>query len=149
MSVLVEPLVSCRLVERTKVLEIRTNFDEVEIILVYLRRKSHPATVPCHLQMWILFVDVLCQPINSTWLSIPSHESDTSDVLAVLLDKRINGVCSERHTNVLPQIGAMATRAMTGTTRNVDGKRHFIGYLLKNDVAVDVLEHSNYALACA
>ena len=149
MSVLVEPLVSCRLVERTKVLEIRTNFDEVEIILVYLRRKSHPATVPCHLQMWILFVDVLCQPINSTWLSIPSHESDTSDVLAVLLDKRINGVGGERHTDILPQVGAMAAWTMAGTTRNVDGKRHFIGYLLKNDVAVDVLEHSNYALACA
>ena len=45
-GVLVEPLVGRRLVQWTKVLEIRTNLDVVEVILVHLGRKTHSATIP-------------------------------------------------------------------------------------------------------
>ena len=140
-GVLVEPLVGRRLVQWTKVLEIRTNLDVVEVILVHLGRKAHSATIPRHLQVWVFLMDVLCQSVDSTRFGITTHEGDAGDVLAVLLDEVIDGISGERHANVLPQIRTVATRTMAWAPRYVDGKCHLIGYLLKHDVAIDVLEH--------
>lgn len=140
-SVLVEPLVGRGLVKRTEVLEIGTDLDVVEVILVHLQWNAHPATVPCDLQVRIFLMDVLCQTVDAPWLSIATHEGDTSDVLAVLLDELVNGVGRKRHTDVLPKILRMAAWAAAGTTRDVDGKGHLIRNLLKDNACVNVFQH--------
>ena len=35
----------------------------------------------------------------------------------------------------------MAARTATRTSRNVDGKRHLIGELLKDDICIDITKH--------
>jgi len=113
--VLVEPLVGRGLVERTEVLEVGPDLDVVEVVLVHLEGDAHPAAVPRHLQVGIFLVDVLRQTIDAPRLSITAHEGNTGDVLAVLLDELVDGVCRERHADVLPQILRVATRAATRT----------------------------------
>ena len=139
--VLVEPLVGRGLVERTEVLEVRTDLDVVEVVLVHFQRHAHLATVPRHFQFGVLLVDVLCQTVDATRFGITTHEGDAGDVLAVLLDEVIDGIGGERKTDVLPQILRVTAWAVTGTSRYVDGKCHLIGNLLEHDAAVDIFEH--------
>ena len=137
--VLVEALVGRGLVERTEMLEVGTELDVVEVVLVHLGGHPHPAAIPRDLQVGVFLVDVLCQTVDAPGLSISTHEGDAGDVLAVLLDEFVDGISGERHADVLPQILRVAAWAATGAARYVDGKGHLVRYLLKDNACVDVL----------
>ena len=114
-GVTVKPLVGGGAVERTEVLEVRTDLDVVEIVLVHLQWHAHPAAVPRHLQLRILLMDVLCQTVDAARFGVTAHESDAGDVLAVLLHKFVDGVGGERHADIFPQILRVAAGATAGT----------------------------------
>lgn len=139
MRILVESLVSCRLVERTQVLEVRTNLDIVEIVLVHLRGHTHSSAIPTYLEFRIFFVDILRQSVDTPRLSITAHKGDAGDILPVLGDELVNGVGGERHAHIFPQVLRVAARTATRTARDVDGERNLIRNLLEHNACVDVL----------
>ena len=60
--------------QTAEVLDVRTYLNIVEVRLVDQWRYAQPAAVPCHLELRVLFVDILCQLVNAYGVGITSHE---------------------------------------------------------------------------
>ena len=97
--------------------------------------------------MWIFLVYILRQLVDTSWISIAAHKSDASEVGTEFLDEIIDGIRVQRQADVLPKIMAMTPRTVTRAIRNVNCQCHFVGYLLKYDIRVDVLQHHLSAMA--
>ena len=137
----IEPLIGGWLAERTQMADVGANLDEVEVALLYVGWNAQPSAVPCHLELRMLLMDVLCQQVQALRVCIASHEGDAGDVAPILADEIVNGIGVQRKSDVFPQIMTVTARAATWTIGYVDGQRHLVGYLLKNNACVYVLQH--------
>ena len=137
----IETLVGRWLFEGAKMFEIRPYLDVVEVCLVDSRRDAYASTVPRHLVLRMLLVDILRQHIDPHWIVIATHKGNTGDVLTIFFHEGIQGLRIQRQPDVLPEIMAVATRTVTRAIRDVDGQCHFVGYLLKDNVRINVLQH--------
>ena len=88
-------------------------------------------------------MDIHRQLINSPGISIAAHKRNTGDVVAKLVNKRINGIRIERKADILPQVMAMAARTMTRAVGNINGQRHLVRYFLKDNAGIDVFQHGS------
>ena len=139
----VEPLIGRRAIEGAEMADVRSDLDVVEICLAYRRGNAQTTAIPSHMILWMVLVDVLRQQVHSYRVTIATHESNAGDVMTILPHKRIDGIGVQLQTYVLPQIVAVAAGAATRTPRDVDGQRHLIGDLLKNNTGVYVLQHAS------
>ncbi len=137
----IKPLVGGGRLQGPKVSDIGTHLDVIEVLLVDNRRNTDSSAIPCHMELGMILVDVLCQLVDSTRVGIATHKGDASDVCAVLRHEIINGICRQGHTHVLPEIMAVAARAVTRAIRDINCQCHFVGYLLKNNSSINVFQH--------
>ena len=84
---------------------------------------------------------VLGQLHYALGLGVASHDGYAGDVAAELADKAVDGSGIKGFAYVLPQILAVAARAVARTIGHIDGERDFVGNLLEDDARIDVLEH--------
>ena len=139
--VAVEALVGGGLFQGAQVLDVGADLDVVEVILVDGRGDDGAATVPSYAQLGIFLVDVLCQLVDTFRITVATHEGDAGEVLAVFLNEVVDGVRVQRQAYVLPKVMAVTPRTVTRAIRNVNCQCHFVGYLLKYNIRVDVLQH--------
>ncbi len=53
---------------------------------------------------------------------------------------------SKGNTYIVPEIMAVTARTPTGTVADIDSQRHLVGYLLKNNSCINVLQHSLFCV---
>jgi hypothetical protein len=63
-----------------------------------------------------------------------------------LLHKAVQLVGVQWLADVLPQIFAVATRALVGPVGDIDGKRHFFRDFLKDDMEISVFSHLSISI---
>ena len=117
------------------------DLDVVEVLLVDRGGYDRLATIPGHLELWMLLMDILCKHVDAFRIGIASHEGDTGDVTAILLHEAVDGLCVEGQSDILPEVVAVTTRAVTRAIRDINCQCHFVWYLLKYDACIDVLQH--------
>ena len=92
-------------------------------------------------------MDVLRQLVHTPGVTVATHKGDAGEVLAVFLDEVIDGIGVQGQADVLPKIMAVTPRTVTRAIRDVNCQCHFVGYLLKNNIRIDVLQHHLSAIA--
>ena len=127
--------------QRTKMANVGPHLDVVEVGLADGAGNAQSATVPRHLKLRVFLVNVLCQHVDALGVAVATHKGEAGDVLSVFIHKGVDGICIQRKTDVLPQILAVTTRTATRAVGDVDGQRHFVGNLLKDNVGISVFEH--------
>ena len=66
-------------------------------------------------------MDILCELVDAYGVDITAHEGQASDVITVALDESIDSIGIQRHTNVIPEVVAVASWAVTWTVGDIDG----------------------------
>ena len=142
----VKTLVGGATLQASQMFDIRAKFDIIKIGTSDRRRYARPSTVPCHLERGMLTMDMSGQHVDVCRFGITPHQADAGDVGAIITDETVHLHGCEGCADVLPQILAVASRTAAGTTGDVDGERHFIGYLLEYDSCIDVFQHNGTIL---
>ena len=137
----VHPLIGRRLLQRTKVLDEGTDLDIVEVGLIDSRGDDCLATIPCHLELWVLLVDILRQTVDALRVVVATHEGDAGDVTPILRHEGVYGSGIQWQANILPQVMAMAPRTTTRAIRDVNCQCRLVGNLLKNNTRIYILQH--------
>ena len=127
--------------------DIGADLDVVEVVLVDGRRDNGLAAIPGHLELRVLFVDILGQKVDALGIVVASHEGDASDVITVFIHEGIDSIGVKGEANVLPEVMAMTPRTVTRAITDVNCQCHFVGYLLKYYACIDVLQHG-FRLVC-
>lgn len=127
----IQALVSGRLVERTHMTDIRSQLDVVEMALVYVARESNAATIPCRLDLRMVVMEPCSQLVDGGRLCVATHKTDAGEHAIVRLDEMLKLGGGQRRAHILPEITAVATRAMAGASRDIDSKGRLIRYFLK------------------
>ena len=128
-------------IESTKMAEVRAHFDIVEMLLINERRDCCAPSVPTNLQTMVTFLDIFCKQVNCRWGAIAPHKAHTGNGIFRTMNQ-----CRQRFNRqfispICPQELTMAARTATRTSRNINGKRHLIGELLKDDICIDITKH--------
>ena len=144
----VQPLVGCAVFQTPQMLDIRTDLDVIEIALVHHRRNPDSSAIPRDLEARMLTMHVLRQLVDIFRFGITSHEAHASDIVAIFADELIDGWRRQRLTYVGPQILAMTSRTSAWAIGDVDGERHLIRNLLKDDSCIDIFQHIGWWLMC-
>ena len=80
----IKTLVGGDRLQRTEMLDIGAHLDVVEVLLVDYRRNTYSSAIPSHMELGIVFMDILCQLIDRTRICITTHKGNASNVRAVL-----------------------------------------------------------------
>ena len=143
----VEALISGGRLERTEVLDVRTNLDVVKVLLVDHRGNADATAVPCHMELRMVLVDVLRQLVDAARVGIAAHEGDAGDVGTILRHEVVDGIGIERHADVVPEVTAVTPRTVTRAIRDVNCQCHLVGYLLEYNACIYVFQHNIKAVA--
>ena len=75
----VHSLVSAWGIETTKMAEVGTHFDIVEMLLIDERRDCRAPCVPTNLQSVVTLLDIFRKQVNSRWVTIATHKPHTGN----------------------------------------------------------------------
>ena len=137
----VHSLVSTWGIESTKMAEVGAHFDIVEMLLNNERRDCRAPSVPTNLQTVVTFLDIFCKQVNSRWVAIATHKAHTGNGIFRTMNQCRQCFSRQFISPIYPQELTMAARTTTRTSRNINGKRHLIGKLLKDDICIDITKH--------
>ena len=137
----VHSLVSTWGIESTKMAEVGSHFDIVEMLLIDERRDCRAPSIPTNLQTMVTFLDIFCKQVNSRWVAIATHKPHTSNGIFRTMNQCRQCFSRQFISPVCPQELTMAARTTTRTSRNINGKRHLIGKLLKDNICIDITKH--------
>ena len=71
----IEALVCCGRFQRPKVTDVRSYLDVVEVLFVDDMWHPQASTVPCHMELWMVLVDVLSQLVDGFRIGVATHET--------------------------------------------------------------------------
>jgi len=142
-SLTIQPLVRCGAVQGTEVTDVGSDLDIIKILFPDADGNTQPSAVPRDMVLRMVLVDVLRQQLHANRVVVAAHHGDASDIMAIALDEGVDGISIQRQADVLPQIMAVAARTAAGAVGYIDGQRHLVGDLLKNNTGIDVLQHSS------
>ena len=137
----VKALVGGGFLQRAEMADEGANLDIVKIFLMDVGGDDGATAIPRHPQLGILLMDVLRQLIDTPGIAVTTHESNASQVLAVFLYEVINGIRVQRQADIFPEVMTVTPRTVTRAIRDVNCQCHFVGYLLENNIRVDVFQH--------
>ena len=66
-------------IESTKMAEVGSHFDIVEMLLIDERRDCCAPSIPTNLQTVVTFLDILRKQVDSRWVTIAPHKTHTSN----------------------------------------------------------------------
>ena len=128
-------------IESTQMTEVGAHFDIVEMLLIDERRDCCAPCVPTNLQTVVTFLDIFCKQVNSRWVTIAPHKTHTSNGIFRSMNQCRQCFSRQFISPICPQKLTMAARTTTRTSRNINGKRHLIGKLLKDNICIDITKH--------
>ena len=137
----VHSLVSAWGIETTKMAEVGTHFDIVEMLLIDERRDCRAPCVPTNLQSVVTLLDIFRKQVNSRWVTIATHKPHTGNGIFRTMNQRRQCFSRQFISPICPQELTMTARTATRTSRNINGKRHLIGKLLKDNICIDITKH--------
>lgn len=137
----VHSLVSTWGIESTKMAEVGSHFDIVEMLLIDERRDCCAPSIPTNLQSVVTFLDIFRKQVNSRWVTIAPHKTHTGNGIFRTMNQRRQCFSRQFISPICPQELTMTARTTTRTSRNINGKRHLIGKLLKDDICIDITKH--------
>ena len=89
------------------------DFDKIKVGLIYYRRDTDAAAIPCHMELRMKLMDILRQLVNTFRVTVAAHECNAGDVGAILTYEIIDSVGVEWHADVFPEVMTMTPRAVT------------------------------------
>ena len=128
-------------IESTKMAEVGVHFDIVKMLLIDERRDCCAPCVPTNLQTVVMFLDIFRKQVDCRWVAIAPHKSHTSNSVFRLTNQCRQCFSRQFISPICPQELTMAARTTTRTSRNINGKCHLIGKLLKDDICIDITKH--------
>ena len=137
----VEALVGARALQGAEVRQVGTKLDIVEVAEAHLRREQRAATPPGQMQPWETAAQATGQRVDLGGLCVATHEAEAGDPTGTVTEHTLHHIGGQRLADIAPEVLRMAPRTATRAPREVDGQRHLVGNLLKDDVCVDVSQH--------
>ena len=134
----IKSLVCLRRLQSAFLIVIRTEFYIIEVVDIHWLVVS--SGIPGDLKFQSVFY-VMCQSFHLVFRSVTTHDAYAGDVATINLNESIQFVFSEFGAYILPQMRAVAGRAMIRAVGEVNRQTHLVGNLLKDDVVVVVLQH--------
>jgi len=128
-------------IESTQMAEVGSHFDIVEMLLINERRDCRAPSVPTNLQTVVTFLDIFCKQVDCRWVTIAPHKTHTSNGIFRTMNQRRQCFSRQFISPICPQELTMTARTTTRTSRNINGKRHLIGKLLKDNICIDITKH--------
>lgn len=128
-------------IESTQMAEVGSHFDIVEMLLIDERRDCRAPSVPTNLQTVVTFLDIFRKQVNSCWVAIAPHKAHTGNGIFRTMNQCRQCFSRQFISPICPQELTMTARTTTRTSRNINGKRHLIGKLLKDDICIDITKH--------
>ena len=135
-------------IESTKMAEVGSHFDIVEMLLIDERRDCRAPSIPTNLQSVVTFLDIFRKLVDSRWVTIAPHKTHTSNGIFRTMNQCRQCFSRQFISPICPQELTVAARTTTRTSRNINGKRHLIGKLLKDDICIDITKHYYLILFC-
>lgn len=112
---MIETLVGRATVERPEMLDVGSNLDVVEVVLVDSVIDAQPAAVPPYSHARMLLADVGGEVVDRLRLSVTAHQTDTRHESVVVSNQLVEGIGGERVAEVLGEIAAVASRTVART----------------------------------
>lgn len=140
-AAVVHSLVGTWGIESTQMAEVGSHFDIVEMLLINERRDCRAPSVPTNLQTVVTLLDIFRKQVDSRWVTIAPHKTHTGNGIFRTMNQCRQRFSRQFISPVCPQELTMAARTATRTSRNINGKRHLIGKLLKDDICIDITKH--------
>ena len=137
----VHSLISALGIESTKMAEVGSHFDIVEMLLINERRDCRAPSVPTNLQTVVTFFVIFRKQVDCRWVTIATHKTHTGNGIFRTMNQCRQCFSRQIISPICPQELTMAARTTTRTSRNINGKRHLIGKLLKDNICIDITKH--------
>ena len=102
------------------------------------RRDGRAPRVPSRLQSRVAVQDVAGKPVDRRRIPVTAHETDTGDRIGRRTDQARERILRQCCAGVCPQEPAVTARTVAGTAGDVDGERHLVGKLLKDNICIDI-----------
>lgn len=112
---MIEALVGRATVEGPEMLDVGSNLDVVEVVLVDGVIDAQTAAVPPYSHPRMLLADMGGEVVDRLRLSVTSHQTDTRHESVVVSNQLIEGIGGERVAEVLGEIAAVASRTVART----------------------------------
>ena len=128
-------------IESTKMAEVGSHFDIVEMLLIDERRDCCAPSIPTNLQTVVTFLDIFRKLVDSRWVAIAPHKTHTGNGIFRTMNQCRQCFSRQFISPICPQELTMTARTTTRTSRNINGKRHLIGKLLKDNICIDITKH--------
>lgn len=112
---MIESLIGRATVERPEMLDVGSNLDVVEVVLVDGVIDAQTAAVPPYSHPRMLLPNVGGEVVDRLRLSVTSHQTDTRHESVVVSNQLIEGIGGERVAEVLGEIAAVASRTVART----------------------------------
>ena len=128
-------------IESTKMAEVGSHFDIVEMLLINERRDCCAPSVPTNLQTVVTFLDIFRKQVDCRWVTIATHKTHIGNGIFRTMNQCRQCFSRQFISPVCPQELTMAARTTTRTSLNINGKCHLIGKLLKDDICIDITKH--------
>ena len=121
--------------------EVGSHFDIVEMLLIDERRDCRAPSIPTNLQTVVTFLDIFCKQVNSCWVTIATHKTHIGNGIFRTMNQCRQCFSRQFISPICPQELTMTAQTATRTSRNINGKRHLIGKLLKDNICIDITKH--------
>ena len=128
-------------IESTQMTEVGAHFDIVEMLLIDERRDCCAPYIPTNLQTVVTFLDIFRKQVNSRWVTIAPHKAHTGNGIFRTMNQCRQCFSRQFISPICPQELTMTARTTTRTSRYINGKRHLIGKLLKDNICIDITKH--------
>lgn len=128
-------------IESTQMAKVGSHFDIVEMLLINERRDCRAPSIPTNLQTVVTFLDIFRKLVDCRWVTITPHKTHTGNGIFRTMNQRRQCFSRQIISPICPQELTMAARTTTRTSRNINGKRHLIGKLLKDNICIDITKH--------
>ena len=140
-AAVVHSLIGAWGIESTKMAKVRSHFNIVEMLLIDERRDCRAPSVPTNLQSVVTFLDIFRKQVDCRWVTIATHKTHTSNGIFRTMNQCRQCFSRQFISPICPQELTMTARTTTRTSRNINGKRHLIGKLLKDNICIDITKH--------
>ena len=137
----VHSLVSTWGIKSTQMAEVGSHFDIVEMLLIDERRDCCAPSIPTNLQSVVTFLDIFRKQVDCRWVAIAPHKAHTGNGIFRTMNQCRQCFSRQFISPICPQELTMTARTTTRTSRNINGKRHLIGKLLKDNICIDITKH--------
>ena len=137
----VHSLISAWRIKSTKMAEVGAHFDIVEMLLINERRDCCAPCIPTNLQTVVTFLNIFCKQVDCRWVAIAPHKAHTGNGIFRTMNQCRQCFSRQFISPICPQELTMAARTATRTSRYINGKRHLIGKLLKDNICIDITKH--------